>query len=336
MAVTLKDIAQECGVSRQAVSLALNNGAGLTATTRERILRVAQEKGYRPSSFGRMMRTRRFGSVALLLSTHAGWISQNLFHHIHDALAEHDLHLTVVRLPDEKLTDEAVIPRILSEWMCDGLLVNYIQDIPLRLVNLIEQHHVPSVWLNVRREADCVFPDDVGAAYDATQHLLQIGHRRIDYLNNILKGSSKLHYSTRDRQAGYEAAMRDAGLEPRCVEYHPQLPSSPISDAGVRWLQQANRPTAVLTYTDGEALSMLASALKLGLRVPEDLSLMTFHSELLSVYAGLDQMYLPWEQVARTAVEMLVQKMKNSDLVLPPAPLPGVLLPGHTLAPPAK
>jgi DNA-binding LacI/PurR family transcriptional regulator len=335
MAVTLKDIAEECGVSRQAVSLAINNGAGLTAATRERILRVVEEKGYRPSSFGRMMRTRRFGSVALLLSTRAGWISQQLLHNIHDALAQHDLHLTVVRLPDEKLTDEAVVPRILSEWMCDGLLVNYITGAPPLLVNLIERHHIPSVWLNVRREADCVFPDDVQASRTATQHLIKAGHCRIDFLKSVIEGEQR-HYSEKDREQGYQSAMREAGLKPRCVDYKPQVTRSAMSDAGVRWLQQKQRPSAVLTYGEGEALLMLAAALKVGLRVPEDLSLMTFHTELLSTYAGFDQIYLPWESIAQTAVEMLLQKMGDPDLTLPPTAVPGVLIAGETVTPPAR
>jgi DNA-binding LacI/PurR family transcriptional regulator len=104
------------------------------------------------------MRTGSFGCVALLLSTrqfHSA-LPIGLMEGIHDGLAERNLHLTFARVPDEKLTDEQEVPKFLREWMADGMIVNYTHDFPVRLLTLINEHEMPSIWTNAKLDADCV------------------------------------------------------------------------------------------------------------------------------------------------------------------------------------
>jgi DNA-binding LacI/PurR family transcriptional regulator len=88
--------------------------------------------------------------VGLLASRQGpnGALLGTLLNSIRHHLTERELHLTLGDLPDESLTDEAYVPRILREWSVDGLLINYIAGIPDKMIELIGRYQIPSVWLN--------------------------------------------------------------------------------------------------------------------------------------------------------------------------------------------
>jgi LacI family transcriptional regulator len=147
--VTLKDVAARAGVGHPTASTVLSNsGSGkyVSDETRLRILRVADELGYQPNQSARTMKTGRFGSVAYLLSSETfrtGGTEDSLLHGIYDTLAEHDKHLMLVKLSDDFLTNETVMPRILREWTVDGLLVGLTTDVPPKMIELVRRHHIP-------------------------------------------------------------------------------------------------------------------------------------------------------------------------------------------------
>jgi DNA-binding LacI/PurR family transcriptional regulator len=200
--VTVKDVAARAGVGHPSVSVVLNgakSGMHVAPATRQRILEAAAELDYRPNTSARAMKTGRFGCIGLLTSTEPRryGVQAELQHGIHDELATHDLNLMLVQAPDASLTDEAVVPRLLREWMVDGLLIGYNVCVPPQMAEIIHRHHIPSVWLNAEQEFDSVRPDDEGGTYAATQHLLQLGHRRIAYVSI----ARPIHYSVAARSA---------------------------------------------------------------------------------------------------------------------------------------
>jgi len=335
MPASIKTIAEQCQVSRQAVSNALTGKGRLAPQTRQRILEVAREVGYRPNSIARTMQSGRFGSVALLMGTNGGsnWLPDALLAGIHDELARHDYHLTLARLPDEKLVSEGFVPKLLREWACDGVLINYIYDVPTRLINLIADYKIPSIWLNLRRDADCVHPADVDAAYDATRHLLSLQHRKIAFVD-YTSGGAALHYSVQDRRTGYAAAMQQAGCKTHIIENKQAVPPEELIALSRQWLGQTQRPTAVLAYSEAETVSVTQAALSLGLKIPEDLSLLTFHwGGVVLMTMQTHYMYLPEYQMGEAAVQMLLQKIESPSTVLQPRALPCPLMPGQTIVP---
>src|SRR6185295_16580276 len=184
MPVTIKEIAERSGLSVPTVSQVLNNkGHRYRSETCKRVLKAVRELGYRPNSSARAIRMGRFNCVALLLSTerHKSFLPNELLRGIHDGVAEHDYHMSLTVLPDDKLTSQGFVPKILRQWMADGLLINYHVDVPQRMIELIHEHGIPSVWINTKQKSDCAFPDDLGASREATEKLLALGHRRIFY-----------------------------------------------------------------------------------------------------------------------------------------------------------
>ncbi len=344
----LQSIAEEVGVSPNTVLRVLrgeNKEVWPSAIRRAAEIReVAQRLGYLPNGSARAMRRGRFNCVSLVLSTSEGrsHLPSDLFNAIHDSLNERQTRLVVSKLRDETLTDRDAVPSILRDWSCDGLLINYTDHIPREMVRLIGQYQIPSIWINSRQEADCVYYDDFGGAMKATQHLLHLGHRNIAYVDFIpIEPPDHTHYSRIDRFEGYAQAMKQAGLFAYGREHFAGVPIADRLKATCALLTRKDRPTAILSYDSGERLAYAASLV--GLEVPRDLSVMTFdprppamerdyHGE---TYFGRDiaTMRIPAEVAGRRAVEMLRRKIETPRRRLPAAVVDLELVSGDTCGP---
>jgi DNA-binding LacI/PurR family transcriptional regulator len=223
------------------------------------------------------------------------------------------------------------------ESASDGLLIDYTHDVPPALEARLAKLKVPTVWLNTKREVDCVHIDDVAAGRAATQHLLDLGHRRIVYagLDEDLYGHGN-HYSDTDRQAGYEAAMVEAGLSPRVVRasVHEDHPGPERMRLVTPMLAADDRPTAVIAYGAHALMTWAYAAARQGLDVPRDLSLVTFGSTV-TAFLGLETTTSlpPDRHIGRQGVAMLAERLKH-PIHRPPARLQGELHVGQTTASP--
>jgi LacI family transcriptional regulator len=332
--VTVKDVAALAGVGHPSVSVVLNgarSGMHVAPATRQRILQAAEDLGYRPNTSARAMKTGRFGCVGLLTSTEPkrSNIQLEMQRGIHDELAAHDLHLMLVQAPDASLTDEAAVPRLLREWMVDGLLIGYNVGVPSQMAEIINQHHIPSVWLNADQEFDCVRPDDENGTYAATKHLLQLGHRRIAYISI----ARPVHYSVAARERGYLPGDEEAGLAPQVHEEDLEFPDARNTKLCAVGLLSM-RPTAMLFYGGESAVLTFYAAQQMGLRVPEDLSLVsTGETRLPASTPQSTRLLIPFYEIGRESVRQLLRKIENPSEVLPAQTLPLALVPGETCAP---
>jgi LacI family transcriptional regulator len=312
---TLRQVAEHCRMSVSTVSHVLGARAGqYSDQTCRRILRAASELGYRPNSSARAMRSGKFNSLALLVSSelYRSYLPDPLLRGVHNALVQRNQALYVGILPDESLTSAELMPGLLQQWRVDGLLVNYNAVVPARMSNLIRAHRLPSIWINAKREADAVRPDDHGAGRMAAQHLLHLGHRRIAYADLVYaEGEAPDHYSATDRCAGCTAALRKAGLRPIVFRSERRLKGADRL-AFLRAQLETHRPTAVVAYVPGSAACVIQAAQMVGLRVPQDLSVVTF-AEALADVAGYiaTTVILPWYEVGTQAVEMVMTKIEK-------------------------
>lgn len=328
MTVTLKRIAEHCGLSAQTVGYILNGKADLfRPETRDKVLAAARELGYRPNAAAKAMRSGRFGCAALVLSTQPGRSSifPPLLAGIDDELAKAGMHLVHAPLADERLADTGFVPKILSQVMADGLLINYNAAIPAALIEAIEQHRIPAVWINSQQPYNCVYPDDLGAGRQATEHLLALGRRRIayvDYSHGSLRPAD--HYSARDRLDGYAQAMRAAGLQSRVIDSEHGLSAGQRLPAILAWLDAADRPDAVVTYSPRDVGPILHAATALRrLRVPQDLALATIDDDIADQSGvAVTTVMIPRYDLGRVAVEMLLERIAHPRRELTPRVLP--------------
>jgi DNA-binding LacI/PurR family transcriptional regulator len=347
VSVTIKEIARSTGLSIPTVGNVLGRAAhNYSEATRARVLKAAKELGYMPNSSARAIRRGRFDCAALVLSrskqqTHS-YIPPGLLDGLDEELAHSGMHLTVSRLSDEELTDQAFLPKVLRQYMADGMIVNYTHEIPPKMLELIQTHHTPAVWTNNKLESDCVFPDDLKAAGSATQQFIELGHQRIVLLHmnarlgrqgTLRDNWTRMHYSTIDRAQGYTGAMRSAGLAPRIVSHEQFIEESEHIEICTALLRGEDRPTAVLAYSENEVHSLICAARMLGLEIPRQLSVAVF-APVTAWIAGYQVgiVALPTAEIGRQAVQMLQQKIKSPSQVCKPVPVPYGLVAHQTVA----
>jgi LacI family transcriptional regulator len=333
----LQQIAKAAGVSVMTVSRILNgrnkevNAAA--AARAAKVRQIASQMQYRPNAAARAIASGRFSTAGLLLSTdgYRSYLPSSLLTGIIQGLTANNMHLTVAQIPDEKLTSEGSVPKLLREMTADGLLINYTDHIPDAMLRLIHDNGIPCVWINCKLPADCAYPDDFAAAQAVAQHLLNIGHRRIAYIDFCHGETSfaECHYSAADRYEGYASAMSAAGLRGQLIR----------GDGDGRWvcrlkeiLGAAERPTAFVGYGESDLLAVMRAADQLGLRVPDDVSLISFGDGA----GAFAEAILPEVAVGQAAVEMLMRKLKSPSTKLPPEPIAFDLKCQSTLAPPPK
>jgi LacI family transcriptional regulator len=337
MVVTAQMVAQRAGVSQGVVSKVLHGSTGnirMSQDTAERVRQAAQELGYRPNGAARAMRKGRFNAIGLLFASRINEAALNplAMWAIQKQMMERNHHLTMAPLPDEKLVQEGAVPHVLKDWSVDGLLVSYTYNSPEPLVQMLAKHRVSAIWMNRKMAADCVYLDDYTSASWATQELLRHGHKRITYVSFRPVGG---HYSAADRQAGYEQAMASAGLGTDLFVMPPEHNKDGLQlPFLLKWLQRPDRPTGIFTYGDAEAAILLMAAARLGIRVPEDLSITSVLNSTVPVagvrISGAEVRHV---QMGERAVELLLKRIDDPSTPLDPVAVAPRLVEGDTAGP---
>lgn len=339
---TLATIAARTGLSRATVTHVLNGRAEeqrIRPETRERVLAAAQDLGYRANPSARAIRAGRFGSVALVQSQLGEYLPAELLHGLTTGMAARDLQLVLTHVANVDESGDTYLADLRQALSVDGVFINRHGESVPPFLECIRRLRIPAIFLNSKQEADCIYPDDHHGAQLAVEYLIRLGHERIAYVET--EARLLPHYSERDRRRGYERGMALAG-RPGWVHQIPiawRSPGKPHTDqrveAALRLLNRPDRPTAVVTYELTESLAIVRAALLLGLKIPEELSLIQFHHQLS------DRYFLPihtvcnmMQQVGEGAVTLLMEKIENPEQTLSARAIPEVLLEGATCLPP--
>lgn len=318
----LDEIAKVAGVSRHTVARILNGRRQEKWPAKQeqgnRIRRIAEEMGYRPADAVRTLVLGKYNTAGLLTGIRDGRnkITQPMLEFIDEAFSAQSIQLALIRLDDSALTDADCISGLLSERMCDGLLIVYQADIPHRMLKLIDDLKIPAVWLNHNLERNAVYGDDYGAAAKAAEYLLELGHRRIVYADHSFfsgKKNGEPHYSQTARRDGYVAVMKKAGIQPDFIYDDEDRSGRNFTANAEKVFGGSSRPTAMLASCDTAARAALLAAASMGISIPGSLSYISFknaceHDPLLSNETA---MLAPEEQMCRDAVNMLLRRIAD-------------------------
>jgi DNA-binding LacI/PurR family transcriptional regulator len=273
---TISDIALLAGVSKVAVSYALNGQPGVSEATRSRILAIADELGFSPSSAARVLSGAAAQAVGLVLCRPARTLGlepffMELISGVEATLSERSYALTL-QLASDPMAEVALYKRWWGERRVDGFLVCDLRDDDPRIPAL-EKLSLPAVVIggpgHVGRLAN-IWSDDAAAVVETVEYLHALGHRRIARVGGI---PQLLH--TRLRTEAFTAVIRRLGLTSA---------TSAVSDysgedgARVtrRLLSAARRPTAIIYDNDVMAIAGLSVSQEMGLSVPTDLSIVAW------------------------------------------------------------
>lgn len=336
MAITIKDIARQAGVSHSTVSRALRDDASIPAATTTRIKRLARRLGYVPSAVARSLKTRHSGALGVVVSNIADPFLGELVRGIEDEVLEagYSLFLADSHRDGERAT---AILRALAERRVEGAILCSSAITPDQLQEL-DQFGVPLVLVNNLvggKFAHSLSIDDRLGGRLMTRHLLALGHRRIAYLGNAAGGQA-----SRDRRAGYRAELAAAGLK-RTPAWELTGPSG-RPEGGVAgaeaFLALQPRPTALFCFNDMMALGVLQRLKQAGLRLPADCSVGGYDDVFVAEFADppLTTIAQPKYQLGREAARLIFSLLAGPQ---PPAPrissMPGTLRVRASTAPPS-
>jgi DNA-binding LacI/PurR family transcriptional regulator len=322
---TIADVAQRAGVSKGAVSFALNGRSGVSSATRQRILDVAAELGWAPNRQARALSTSRASALGLVVARAPELLGADPFFPtfiagVEKVLAARDQAL-VLQVVTSPAAEEAGYRRLARDGRVDGVLVVDLRRDDARIA-LLAEIGLPAVTLN-RPDVPTPFPsvilDDRPGITAAVRHLIDLGHTAIAH---VAGPEPYLHAAAR-RQAFLDA-MADAGLPGRVVD--GDFTAAGGRAATQRLLDAPDRPTAIVFANDVMALAAVAAAAELGVRIPDDLSVTGYddtdlagyvHPALTTVRADA----LGWGEVAASTLLALVDGEDVTDTELPPAEL---------------
>ncbi|MFD8569038.1 LacI family DNA-binding transcriptional regulator [Streptomyces sp. NPDC059639] len=279
--VTIKDVAAAAGVSKGAVSIAFNHKPGLSEGTRERIFAVARELGWAPDSSARSLSRRRTDTVGLALCRPARLLGHEPFYMefvsgIESVLAERSCSL-LLRLVNSLEEEIALQETWWRERQVGGsVLVDFHQDDPR--IEPLTRLGLPAVAVghpDLTGGLPSVWTDDATAVAEAVRYLAALGHRRIARVG----GPDGLGHSVIRRRA-FEATAAELGLEP-CLQVATGFSGEEGARATRSLLLRPERPTAVVFDNDIMAVAGLGVAAELGLRVPDELSLLAWDDSQL-------------------------------------------------------
>ncbi|MHC6222035.1 LacI family DNA-binding transcriptional regulator [Arthrobacter sp. MMS24-S77] len=314
---TALDVAKRAGVSRSAVSLVLNGrGDGNVAKeSQDRIRQAAAELKYSPNAIAlslRNQRTRVIGIVSdeVVVSPFDG----NIIGGADDVARAHGFVTVVMDTERDASRDESAVETLLDRQV-DGLMYVTVGLKPLDVPHGMLR--VPSVLANCYDNSPTpqlhhVIPDEVSGGREATEHLLQLGHRDIAFLAGAASSPA-----VPLRIEGHREAMAKAAIPVRADRVFTA--GWDINDGfhgATSLLSSTERPTAIVCANDRLAVGVALAAARLGLSVPRDLSIMGYDDEFriaATMVPALTTMALPLREMGAAAMSMLLEQIEDSD-----------------------
>jgi DNA-binding LacI/PurR family transcriptional regulator len=280
---TIADVARRVGVSRAAVSFAVNGRPGVAEETRSRVLRAAEELGWRPSGPARALTHARAGAVGLVLARQSDQLELDAFFvrflaGVERTLAAQDYALMLQVVPPEDHRDLDAYRRLIDSGRVDGmLLTDMVLDDPR--IALLAEHELPAVIAG-RPWGACPFPvvetEHAHGMAALVEHLIAAGHRSVAFI-----GGDPAYEHVAARRWEWIDTMREAGLEPGLSA--SVVPEDAAARAATARMLDAPRPPTAIVYTsDLLALAGMSVARERGLAVPGDISIAGFDDSPLA------------------------------------------------------
>jgi DNA-binding LacI/PurR family transcriptional regulator len=283
--VRLKDIAQHLNVSVMTVSKALRDAPDVSVATKSRVKTLAHQMGYVPDSSAQGLRTKTTKLFGLVIPSITNPIFARMVVAIEERAHELGYDILLAHSLNKPDREEVCIRRLLSRRV-DGLFISpvYRFEAEARIYQEILVRKTPVVLLGPPaafcKSFASVEIEELIASYNATQHLLKLGHKRIAYLT----GPPTAPWS-HERFNGYRRALREAGLD---VDDKLVFQSgSTIEDgtnAALQMLNESCNATAVQAVSDLVAIGCADALLSQGLKIPEDISIVGFGNILTAEY----------------------------------------------------
>ena len=307
-AVTIKDIAKALGLSTSTVSRALRDSHEISAETKQLVLDCAEKLNYRPNPIALSLKEKRSRSIGVVVCEIANNFFSQIINGI-ESIAYDRGYNVIISQSHESYEREVMDLHYLSSRSVDGLLISVSTETnDTSHIRALHEKGLPIVLFD--RIADdikthTVVSDNFQGAYDATEHLIKNGYKKIAALTN-----SEFLSITSERLAGYREALLAHDIKPinswvkHC--FYGGMIFSEIEEAVNNLLTQKNKPDAIFTTSDKLTTGCLKTLIRRGIRVPDEMAVIGFSNtdipELLN--PSLSVIRQPAYEMGKAATEL--------------------------------
>lgn len=323
--ITLNDVAKTAGVTSMTVSRVVNKSGYVSEETREKVLRAVKELNYRRNGLARGLKRQRTDTIGLVLGDIANPFAAELARAIREITTQHGYNLFIC-ISEHSAKEDVAAFDSLTDHQVDGIIVatrsNRIGDEHLH--EMIERG-VSVVCIGrdfYDDNADLVMADALNGGFQATQHLIDLGHKKIAFIGATLESGKKLK-----RFQGYLKALEenDLSIEERFItgnsETSEDTPGYSTERLGYeamkRLLVLPNHPTAIFARNDFTAIGAINAIKESGLQIPKDISIVGFDDIPTAMHTSptLTTVRQPTRRQGSLATEFLLRRIEANEQV---------------------
>lgn len=313
---TISQVARAAGVGIGTVSRVLNDHPAVTEETRERVRAAMAELDYRPSPLARGLKRGTTHRIGVLVSFFTSPSAVERLRGLTQALVGSGYEIVLYPVEDEQQR-AAHMDSLAGPHQADGLVLIALPPREDEIARL------EASALTIVQVADAPHPtfssvviDDVHGGELAAGCLLELGHRELAFVGDPEDNPPHGFTSSRDRCTGFRATLAEAGCEPperwiRTATHGTEEAARLAHDL----LSDDDRPTAVFAASDTQALGVMLAARELGLRIPEDLSVLGFDDVEVAAHVGLSTVRQPLHDSGVLAAELVLRALARPDEV---------------------
>ena len=309
--VTIKDVASLAGVSPMTVSRVINGSHRVSPETQRRVEEAIEQLGYIPSRLARGLSARKTGTLAVIVPDVANPFFTLIVRAAEDVARRSTYRVILCDTRADLAAERDVIEELIAHRV-EGIAIAPVSDRSKPQLDRLTSFGVPFVLIDrtvAGMDCDAVVGDSVNGAERLVEHLIGLGHRRIGMIVEHDEVSS-----ARERRRGYEAAMREAGLDADEALVEVQTPDPEGGFAGMsRLLSLEAPPSAVFAVNNLVALGAIEAVRGAGLEVPEDVALVCFDDiEYASrLYPFLTALEQPAETFGTFGTQLLLERIQG-------------------------
>lgn len=312
---TIKDVAQKAGVATSTVSRILSGKGEASKETKERVLQIVQELNYKPNALAKGLKEGKSNTIGLIVPNIRDLVFPAAIRGISDYLEKHGYTLVLVNT-DDKIELEKLHINNLQNRAVDGFIISTAKKDSVHLLEL-KKKGVPIVLLlrHLGDTMDAIIVDNYQGGYNATQYLIEKGHKKIAIVNGTM--DLQLY---RERYRGYVAALSEAGIEmDNNLVVHNVESWEDSLQAVKNLIERGGCPEAIFATSDPKALGVIRGLKDMNIKVPDDVSVIGFDNmDMAEMMAPpLTTVAQPFYKCGYMAAERLLRLIKSKRTLKP-------------------
>ena len=309
--ITMKDIAQQLGVSTVTVSKALSGKEGVSDSVRELIKLKSEEMGYRYNFLGKSMKEGKNYNIGILVADrfmHDSAFYSKIYQRLMKDLVTFN-YFGIIEIISEEAEEEALLPQILQNNKVDGII--FLGQMNRRYIENVKATNIPIIFLDFTDDHFCVdtiVSDNFYGSYEITKYLISKGHTKIGFVGKLDATSSIM-----DRYIGYYRAL----LQNK-IQLKEEWVLSDRDDRGklCEVKLPEHMPTAFVCNCDEVAYKFILQLKKTGYLVPEDISVVGYDNYIYATLSNpqITTMEVNVDVMSEIAVNSIIKRIKNPDI----------------------